>query len=381
MKKKLPYLQQFTFAFLLLILAASCSGINRAADIFVKPTAKEIYLRDLQSPQLQELWEEQAELALQDSVLISLPYTEKGKFLPKTFPVYSYELALNAGEKLLVEVETDSLETLVFLDLYKQKIDSLVTYEHLLSAEHQSSSLEEEISSPGIYRIVVQPEIEAHTPFHLRIQALPIYEFPVSSEGNSAIQSFWGAERDGGRRSHEGIDIFAPKGTPVVATTEARVSRTGNRGLGGKQVWLRDSERGLSLYYAHLDSIIATPGMRVSPGDTLGLVGNTGNSRTTPPHLHFGIYKGFSGAVNPLPYVYQKEIIEPAEVPSEILTDKVFITTGTANLRRGPSTKYPVLSQIQARDTLRVMGKAEAWYHIRNRNKSSFIHESLVKSL
>lgn len=381
MIKKPTLLQRFTYAFLLSLFIASCSGISKATDIFAKPTAREVYLRDLESPQLLELWEEQAELALQDSVSVRLPYSETGQFLPKTFPVYSYEVAVNPGEQLLVEIETDTSATLVFLDLYKQEMDSVVSFEHIESADFESKLLEAEISSPGIYKVVVQPEIESHTAFNLSIRTQPVYEFPVASKGNSAIQSYWGAQRDGGRRSHEGIDIFAPRGTPVVATTSGRISRTGDRGLGGKQVWLRDSERGLSLYYAHLDSIIATPGMKVSPGDTLGLVGNTGNARTTPPHLHFGIYNSFSGAVNPLHYVYQPEEPKPQQKPLKWLSENVFVSVGTANLRTGPSTKFPVLTQIQPQDTLRVLGKTDSWYHIRNRNKASFIHESLVKAL
>ena len=104
--KKLTILQRFTYAVLLFLLIASCSGISKATDIFVKPTAKEIYLRELKSPQLLELWEEQADLALLDSVSVNTPYSEAGRFFPKTFPVYSYEVALNPGEKLQVEVDS-----------------------------------------------------------------------------------------------------------------------------------------------------------------------------------------------------------------------------------------------------------------------------------
>lgn len=381
MKKKLTVIKRLTFIFTLGILVYSCSGITKATDIFTKPTAKELYLRELDSPQMAELWEEQARLALLDSVTVQLPYAETGIFQPGTLPIYSYELPLNPGEKIQVEVEKDSAQSRVFIDLFQQKRDSVVSYEHLASAEYQSNQLQQEISSPGIYKIVVQPEINSNTAFHIKIESSPVYHFPVASKGNEAIQSFWGATRDGGRRSHEGIDIFAPKGTPVVATTKGRVSRTGNRGLGGKQVWLRDSERGLSLYYAHLDSIIATPGMKVSPGDTLGLVGNTGNARTTPPHLHFGIYKGYSGAINPLPYVYQPKPLSSREATPEELSGQIFVSTATANLRKGPSTKFPVIRQIASRDTLMVMGKTETWYHIRKQEGAAFIHESLVEAL
>jgi hypothetical protein len=98
------------------------------------------------------------------------------------------------------------------------------------------------------------------------------------------IGSRFGAPRDAGARSHHGIDIFARRGTPVVAAATGVVNRVNVTDIGGKVVWVRDV-LGNSLYYAHLDSQAVSSGMRVNVGDTLGFVGNTGNARTTPPHL------------------------------------------------------------------------------------------------
>ena len=272
----------------------------------------------------------------------------------------------------------DSLNSLVFLDLYQQEIDSVIGYKHLGSADFGETEIQHEAEQPGIYKLLVQPEIGASSGFQLKLSKEPVYTFPVAEKGNTAVQSFWGAARDGGRRSHEGIDIFAPRGSPVLAATEGRISSTGNKGLGGKQVWLRDSKRGNSLYYAHLDSIIARPGMRVAPGDTLGLVGNTGNAKTTPPHLHFGIYRGFRGAQDPLPYVYES----PAP---ENLTQKInaeyLLATGTANLRKGPSTKAEVAWQVKSNDTLNFLGETQDWYHARLEDENFFIHKSLANPL
>lgn len=108
----------------------------------------------------------------------------------------------------------------------------------------------------------------------------------------------WGAARAGGRR-HQGIDIFAPKGTPVVATTRGIVTRIGTNRLGGQMVGVLGP--GLEWhYYAHLDRFGAfEEGDIVHPGDVLGFVGATGNARGTPPHLHYGIYR--RGAQNPYP--------------------------------------------------------------------------------
>ncbi|RYG52058.1 MAG: M23 family metallopeptidase, partial [Chitinophagaceae bacterium] len=92
----------------------------------------------------------------------------------------------------------------------------------------------------GLYKLIIQPGPgSSATPFFLSLQKKPLFQFPVAGKGNAAIQSFWGQVRDGGARSHEGIDIFAPKGTPVVAVTDGTVTDAGERGIGGKQVWLR----------------------------------------------------------------------------------------------------------------------------------------------
>ena len=372
-KKNLLYFSGFL---LIISLIISCSGVNKAKDIFIKPTAREKYEREFsKDPAAFAQWKTSFENALFDSIAVPLPYSEAGKFSVTASEIYSYNLSLNPGERLKVEVETDSAPSLVFLDLYRQEVDSLITYKHFKSADSGENSIQHEVEQPGIYKVVVQPEIGTTSAFQLKLYKEPVYIFPVAERDQSAVQSFWGAARDGGRRSHEGIDIFAPRGTAVVAATEGRVSSTGNKGLGGKQVWLRDSKRGNSLYYAHLDSIIAQPGMRVSPGDTLGLVGNTGNARTTPPHLHFGIYKGYRGAQDPLPYVFNFPAPEDLDLQE---TSGNLIATGTANLRKGPSTKAEIASQVKRNDTLQFLGETKDWYHTRLRDENFFIHKSLA---
>ncbi|WP_235942562.1 M23 family metallopeptidase [Salinimicrobium oceani] len=250
--------------------------MKKVQGLFEKPSAREKYVQQFdQDPHDLALWKKAFENAIFDSITVPLPYSEAGTFSPGSFPVYSYNFELAPGERLEALVATDSLPSLVFLDLYQQQNDSLVSYDHLKSAEFESGSLRYEAEEAGIYKLIVQPEISASRPFRIHLKKVPVYTFPVAGKGNANVQSFWGATRDGGRRSHEGIDIFAARGTPVIAAVDGRISSTGNKGLGGKQVWLRDRKRGNSLYYAHLDSIIATPGMNVVAGDTLGLVGNT----------------------------------------------------------------------------------------------------------
>jgi murein DD-endopeptidase MepM/ murein hydrolase activator NlpD len=122
---------------------------------------------------------------------------------------------------------------------------------------------------------------------------------PLHSAKPVAVRNSWHAARPGGRR-HEGIDIFSGKGTPVYATTEGIVMRLGRNTLGGNVVWIL-GPGGQRHYYAHLDRFASiSAGERIQPGTVLGYVGNTGNARTTAPHLHYGIYDR-AGAINPYP--------------------------------------------------------------------------------
>jgi murein DD-endopeptidase MepM/ murein hydrolase activator NlpD len=113
-----------------------------------------------------------------------------------------------------------------------------------------------------------------------------------------AFRDTWGAPRSGGR-SHKGTDIFASKGTRVVAVTDGRV-RVGNGGLGGKSIWLYGSD-GNAYYYAHLDSWQVTNGTRVGQGDLIATVGNTGNARGGANHTHFQLHPGGGSPRNPYP--------------------------------------------------------------------------------
>jgi murein DD-endopeptidase MepM/ murein hydrolase activator NlpD len=128
----------------------------------------------------------------------------------------------------------------------------------------------------------------------------PALEVPVPVDGVRlrAIADTWGAARGAGRR-HKGTDIFAPRGTPVRSATRGVVVRIGQTGIGGRQVWVLGPGQERH-YYAHLDAWAAGlhEGQPVAAGDLLGEVGDSGNARGTPPHLHYGIY-GDGGARNP----------------------------------------------------------------------------------
>jgi murein DD-endopeptidase MepM/ murein hydrolase activator NlpD len=123
---------------------------------------------------------------------------------------------------------------------------------------------------------------------------------PLENIRKQQIADTWHAPR-GTDRVHEGQDIFAAKGTPVLSATSGYVYNIGENNLGGQTVSVI-GRGGRVYYYAHLDSYAPRlkEGDWVSKRTVLGYVGTTGNAQGTPPHLHFGIYTS-DGAINPLP--------------------------------------------------------------------------------
>ena len=123
---------------------------------------------------------------------------------------------------------------------------------------------------------------------------------PVQDVSTSQIANTWHAPR-GNERLHQGQDIFAPQGTPVLSATDGYIANIGENTLGGQTVSVVGAG-GRVYYYAHLDSYAPdiAEGDYVTKETVLGYVGTTGNAAGTPPHLHFGVYSP-GGAVNPLP--------------------------------------------------------------------------------
>jgi peptidoglycan LD-endopeptidase LytH len=246
-----------------------------------------------------QAWLSAASTALHDAQDASSPFSTDGTFDPTSPSAVAWRFRVERGRRIEVEVELDGGGEL-FLDLFRSEPDGLVRVE---SAAPGTSALDFEPAGDGTYVVRVQPELLRGGRYTVRQRAAATLQFPVRGVSPRAVQSVFGDERDRGARSHEGVDIFAPRGTPAVAAADGWISRVTTNRLGGNVVWLWDVERGQALYYAHLDRQDVSPGARVSAGDVIGRVGNTGNARTTPPHLHFGIYRPVEGAIDPLPFI------------------------------------------------------------------------------
>lgn len=123
---------------------------------------------------------------------------------------------------------------------------------------------------------------------------------------DSRLTSDYGMRRHpvlGSRRSHKGVDLAAPTGTPVYATADGIVGRANWFSSYGLYVRI-DHGADLETRYAHMSKLAVAAGERVKKGDIIGYVGSTG--RSTGPHLHYEV-RIDGVAVNPLPYMVESE--------------------------------------------------------------------------
>jgi murein DD-endopeptidase MepM/ murein hydrolase activator NlpD len=142
--------------------------------------------------------------------------------------------------------------------------------------------------------------------------------FPIAGAYSTPLIDSYGFPRMPGTPDehwHEGIDLFAAKGTPLVATERGIITKLGVGRLGGLKFWLK-GESGTEWYYAHLDGFAPglADGVVVDAGQLVGYVGNTGNALTTPPHLHMQVHPGGGDPVNPYPLLKVVSDLELAEI-------------------------------------------------------------------
>jgi murein DD-endopeptidase MepM/ murein hydrolase activator NlpD len=349
----------------------ACSAVEEVRDYFRDAvTAHERYAASLLAAGLEgtalvDDWLAAATQALEQPVEISPPYAEDG-FLPIQEPsAMAYRLAARRGQRFIVNVRlaADS-SALVFLDVYEVARDALDPLRNVTSADSGAAFLEFEPRRDAEYIIRFQPEVLRGGRYTIEIRAEPLLAFPVHGRNAPDIGSVFGDPRDGGARDHHGVDIFAPRGTPALAAIEAVVSRVQTTARGGNVVWLRESERGFSLYYAHLDSQTVRQGMRVMPGDTVGFVGNTGNARTTPPHLHFGVYQ--RGPVDPYPFVYYPRGSMPRlAVDTALIGQLSRVTRNGVMLRPTVSPNASPVAEIPQHTPMRVLAGSGSLLRVR----------------
>lgn len=340
---------------LISLLFIFIAGCKTGKGIFGAKSLHEQYGQKLKDAGLQETalgrqWFAAAERALQSPHTITLPYKEMGYFPADKPRAMGLRFAGKRGEKLLFSLDKNPATTFtLYIELWKVNEGSQPSL--IASLDSTKTSFEQDVNRDENYILRLQPELLKSGDYTLSVSVGPSLDFPVPG---GRVGSVWGDDRDAGARSHEGIDIFAPKRTPAIAAADGTVSSVREGGIGGKVVFMRPAGKDYTLYYAHLDEQLVQNGQRVKAGDTLGLVGNTGNARTTPPHLHFGIY-AVGGAINPFPFV-NPTVKRPANVTSdkERLLNPLRSTTQIKTDNRAYSSNAIVFPLAATAKTFRV---------------------------
>jgi hypothetical protein len=327
----------------LLLLASSSCKREIVPEAYVPTGAHDAYRHALSQAGLDRTalgrdWAKAAEFALRSPTEVAAPfeetfYVDSGKAF-----ALGYRFSVKRGQRTEVKLDIDPpSDWRVFLDLFRAAEEGDEGPEPVATGGEGDFRLAFEPRKDGEYLLRVQSELLRGGSCTLVIRNVASLEFPVEGLGSHAIGSSFGAPREGGRRSHHGVDIFAPRGTEVRATSRARVRRVDEWKLGGRVIWLEDPERDLRLYFAHLETQDVTEGTWVAPGDRIGTVGNSGNARTTPPHLHFGIYVRGEGPIDPHPFLYQPSASPPPlRVDREWLGGWVRTRTNGAPLHANP---------------------------------------------
>jgi len=368
---------------LLFSVLSACSQ-ERVADEFQPSESHERYREGLQRFGLSETalgsdWIRAAEAVLEQPSEVDLPFAEELELEAARAEAAGYRFSAVRGQRIRVEVhrsdnqpvrrgEVDTSERAefeVFVDVFRAGDDAESIDELVASYSRESSGLEFEPRRDNVYILRVQPELLRGGRFTVTIETEPALGFPVEDRGVEDILSFFGAPRDGGARVHEGVDVFAPRGTAVVAVSPAVVRRVGTRDRGGKVISLYDEERGLIYYYAHLDEQHAEQGARVEAGERIGTVGNSGNARTTPPHLHFGIYERRWNAVDPWYFLYDRSAGAPERANASDGTGRLAeLAVGEAPVYSAVGETREVVTTLERGVRVTAVGRIAGYYRV-----------------
>lgn len=353
---------------LILLLGVSACSRESLREFFAGYTPHERYERALLEAGLDQTalggdWLAAAGAALESALDVSSPYLEESYLDPREAMAMGYRVSARRGQRIEATFESEpDTSYQVFIDLFYMSERPGATPRRLASADSLERKLDYLARRDGDYLIRIQPELLRGGRYSISIVVGPSLQFPVSGGGTTDIGSWYGDPRDAGRRRHEGLDIFARRGTPVLAAADGVVRSTRSNRLGGNVIWLRD-EFGRSHYYAHLDRQAVRRGDRVLAGDTIGFVGNTGNARTTPPHLHFGMYS--SGSFDPYPALQQLPTT-PASFSgdSNLIGRLVRVTRDGARVRALPTTRSSILAELPLHTPVQVDAGTGAWYRV-----------------
>ena len=334
------------------VMLGACRTREIVEEAYEPSSSHEEYREGLVAMELDDTamgraWLTQAEAALRTPHTVTIPFQELAHFEPARPEAVGFRFEAIRGQRIEILLEIDEGEQgRMFADVFRVEDEGPDALPQVASYSDELNRLEFEPRRDAEYILRLQPELLRGGRYSVTIRSVPAMSFPVQDHGMNHVWSFFGDGRDGGTRVHEGIDVFAPRGTPVLSSVHGIVRNVGTRDRGGLVVSIRDEERGLILYYAHLEEQLTQRGARVAPGDIIGTVGNSGNAITTPPHLHFGIYETGWRAVDPWNFLEELETEPPVVAGNpEKIGGASRVTVGEVPLvTAGPDSESYILS-------------------------------------
>ncbi|MCP3936125.1 MAG: M23 family metallopeptidase [Actinomycetia bacterium] len=214
------------------------------------------------------------------------------------------------GDVVVAVLSRKVLLESVFAGAEKRMLDAFLATEidvDIRSMAAERRAAEDEMRALRQSRVAASADVAEASAILDALAALPDdVVFPIAGDHNF-IDTFLAPRMYGSADAHrhQGTDVFAAEGTPLVAMERGIVVRIGQIRLGGNRFWLI-GESGARYYYAHLSGFAEIEeGQFVEAGTVVGYVGNTGNARTTPPHLHIQVHPDGGRAVNPYPLLRQ----------------------------------------------------------------------------
>ena len=217
-------------------------------------TARDIYAANARSdPAALSAWEEASRRGLRSGLRIAPSFRERIAFPAGEPHAITYRFTMVRGQSLRVSVRPVGDAADVFVDVFHYMGGDVFRPVHWARRSAGGSTLV--ARADGEYVLRLQPPIRRSGTYEVAVLGGTSLVFPVEGRDAASIGSVFGDPRDGGQRAHEGVDIFAPRGTPVVAVADGYIETARNTPTGGLAIWLKGATGELTYYYAHLDEL------------------------------------------------------------------------------------------------------------------------------
>lgn len=352
---------------IVIMLLAGCAAGERPELLRprVVRTERDVYVSSYRSdPAALRAWQSAGRRALRSGLEVAPGFRERVRFPSADPHAVAYRFALVRGQVVEVRIDRVAGAGTLFPDVFHHVGGEIFRPVHTRSAS--ASGLAFAATADGEYVLRIQPPVGAGGTIDVVVNGGVSLAFPVAGGGMRDVGSSFGDPRDGGARSHEGVDIFAPRGTPVLAAADGFIRQARNTPTGGLVIWQADASSELTYYYAHLDELHAREGTYVRAGETIGTVGNTGNARGVAPHLHFAVYRPGTIPLDPAPLLAARTVRHDnvRAIDGRLLGSFVIVSGDGVRLRSSPSFAGPVIRELAPDSRVLVLGDSGDWQRV-----------------